>query len=139
MPSYRIPSGLNPMHNGPWNCIMFDLKGPLSVVNDTFKLKNSKNDTKSNRKNNENLSSIERVKMYIISFADCLTRAIILNYVDRKSYLSVKQAFVRFNNTCDKPSLCISDADSSSKAISRDNKLAEVELINKFVYQFNFC
>ena len=64
------------------------------------------------------------MKIYTIVFTDCLTRASILDYVD--------QAFVRFINTCGKPSLCISDADSSFKAISRDYKLADVEWINKF-------
>lgn len=40
LPSFRIPSGMDPHHNKPWRTIMLDLKGPVSVVNDTFKLKN---------------------------------------------------------------------------------------------------
>ena len=39
---------------------------------------------------------------------------------------------MRFINTCGKPSLCISDADSSFKAVSRDYKLSDIEWINGF-------
>ena len=52
LPSYRIPSGTDPNHNRPWNCIMFDLKGPLSVINDVFKLKNSKKEQRKNKEEN---------------------------------------------------------------------------------------
>ena len=52
--------------------------------------------------------------------------------VDRKSYASVKEAFVRFINTCGKPSLVISDSDSAFKAMSRDYKLSELQWINRF-------
>ena len=128
LPSYRIPSGTDPNHNLPWNCIMFDLKGPLSVINDVFKLKNSKKEQKKNKEeNHENLSKVERIKLYIIVFTDCLTRASILDYVDRKSYASVKDAFVRFINTCGKPNLVISDSDSAFKAMSRDYKVSEIQ------------
>ena len=64
IPSFRIPSGMDPRHNKPWRTIMFDLKGPVSVVNDTFKLKNSKKERKGNKMGNEeNLSKVERIKI----------------------------------------------------------------------------
>ena len=52
---------------------MFDLKGPLSVINDVYKLKNSinKEKRKNQEKNSENLSTVERIKLYIIVFTDC--------------------------------------------------------------------
>ena len=97
-------------------------------MNDTFKLKNSKKERKGNKiGNEENLSKVERIKIYVIVFTCCLTRATVLDYVERKSYEAIKEAFVRFINTCGTPSLCISDADSSFKAISRDYKLSEID------------
>ena len=52
---------------------MFDLKGPLSVINDVYKLKNliNKEKRKNQEKNSENLSTVERIKLYIIVFTDC--------------------------------------------------------------------
>lgn len=96
LPSYRTPSGTDPNHNRPWNCITFNSKGPFSVINDAFRLKKfKKGNEKESRGKWKKLSTVERIKLYIILFTDCLARASILDFFDRKFHSSVKKACVR--------------------------------------------
>lgn len=112
---------------------MYDIKGPLSIVNDTFKLKHKKGDKKApGKKNDDKLSRIVRIKIYLIVFTCCHTRATILDYAEKKSYALLKDSFVMFINICGRSSLIISDADSSFKAVPRVYRLKDIQWLHRF-------
>ena len=68
----------------------------------------------------------------MVVFTCVLTRHSTLDIIENKSYEAVKNSFVRFINRRDTPSLCISDADSSFKALSRDYVLEDIKWLDGF-------
>ena len=127
LPAYRIPSGKDSNHNRPYNVIFFDIKGPLSLVNDTYKAKERKPKKQTKETNNE---EVTYVKAYVIVFTCAMTRHSTLDTIENKSYEAVKNSFVRFINRWGTPSLCISDCDSSFKALSRDYVLEDIKWLD---------
>ena len=108
LPSYRLPSGDDREHNRPYNVVFWDIKGHLSIINDSYKTANKK---KLKEKNTN--QEIQRVKVYVIVFTCALTRHSTIDMIEDKSYESVKNAFVRFINRWGNPAMCVSDSDLS--------------------------
>ena len=108
-----------------------DIKGPLNVVNDTYKQQSKQRIQRKNAGySTENNYEPTYVKVYVIVFTCALTRHATLDIIENKSYEAVKNSFVRFINRWGTPSLCISDADSIFKALARDYVLEDIKWLD---------
>ena len=113
--------------NKPYSVAYWDFKGPIAVVDDSAEYRQYKTKGKRNQNKDSIKEDPKKVKVYILSVTDALTRHVTFELVPNRTYESTKMALQRVFYERGACEVMISDQEPSFKAVAKDYSNTEAK------------